>query len=55
MLVGLDENFLLADYIETSINTSSNVLPISLLEQVSFYLRKNHDKNNINNTLKEVN
>lgn len=40
-MIKLDGNFLLTDYIDTSIHTSSKLLPISLLEQVAFHLKKN--------------
>ena len=55
-MIRLDEDFLLADYIDISIHISSRVLPINLLEKVSFHLRKSHNENKIENTLiEEVN
>lgn len=51
----LEGNFLLKEYIDASIHTSSNILPISLLEQVAFHLKKNNDENNHIINQEEVN
>lgn len=57
IMTKLDGNFLLNDYIDISIHTSSRVLPVSLLEQVAFHLKRNHDEDDYNNQpdQKEVN